>query len=121
MPEPDSEMSSIQYHRSPARFIPYILITVNFVGWEIIKQTPVFISTTFSQQALRVHGTITGFMLLFFFSILFARFCLKGSSVLKLYRFEKYLFLLLIMDFTALIIGFIHRNAKPFYWRVVFD
>jgi len=103
-----------QNHRSLVRFIPYILITVNFVGWEVIKRTPVFVSTTFSQQALRMHGAISGFILLAFTGILFARFCLAGKSVFPVYRFEKYLYLLLFVNFTAFLIGLIRRNATVF-------
>ena len=100
--------------RSLFRFLPYIMITVNFVGWEIIKRTPVFISPTISQQALRLHGVITGSMLLLFTCVLFARFCLTGERMFHLYKFEKYLFILLGVDLVALMVGLIRRNAPVF-------
>ena len=108
------DMYNEQEHRSLVRFIPYILITVNFVGWEVIKRTPVFVSTTFSQQALRIHGVISGLILLAFTGILFARFCLAGRSVFHFYRFEKYLYLLLFVDLAAFLIGLIRHNATVF-------
>jgi O-antigen ligase len=107
-------MYNEQERRSLVRFIPYILITVSFVGWEVIKRTPVFVSTTFSQQALRIHGVISGLILLVFTGILFARFCLAGRSVFRFYSFEKYLYLLLFVDLVAFLIGLIHRNATVF-------
>lgn len=105
---------SVKRELSSARFIPYILIAVNFVGWEIIKRTSIFTSPTISQQALRLHGAIAGSMLLIFTSILFARFCLKGSGTFQLYNFEKYLFILLIVDLMAFMVGLAHQNAIIF-------
>ena len=101
-------------HRPIARFIPYILVAVNFLGWEVIKRTPVFVSPTISQQALRIHGVIAGSMLLIFACVLFARFCLAGRRISRLYRFEKYLLILLAVDLMALLIGLIRRNALVF-------
>lgn len=101
-------------HRPVARFIPYILVAVNFLGWEVIKRTPVFISPTISQQALRIHGVIAGSMLLIFACMLFARLCLAGKRAFRLYRFEKYLLALLAVDLMALLIGLIRRNALVF-------
>jgi hypothetical protein len=101
-------------HRPVARFAPYILVAVNFLGWEVIKRTPVFISPTISQQALRIHGVIAGSMLLIFACVLFARFCLAGKKAFRLYRFEKYLLALLAVDFMALLIGLIRRNTPVF-------
>lgn len=103
-----------QNHRSLIWLVPYILIAVNFVGWEAIKRTPIFISPTISQQALRVHGVIAGSMLLIFACILFARFCLAGQRIFELHKFEKYLFLLLLVDLMAFMIGLIRRNALVF-------
>ncbi len=101
-------------HKPLARFIPYILFVVNFLGWEVIKRTPVFISPTISQQALRIHGVMAGSMLLIFACVLFARLCLAGKRTFNLYRFEKYLIVLLAVDFMALLIGLIRRNALVF-------
>ena len=91
----DKNLTSVPEFRSPIHFLPYALIAVNFVGWEVIKRTPVFISTTISQQALRIHGVISGSILLIFTCFLFARFCLNGVKTIRLYRFEKYLLILL--------------------------
>ena len=101
-------------HKPVVRFIPYILVAVNFLGWEVIKRTPVFVSPTISQQALRIHGVVAGSMLLIFACILFARFCLAGRRASRLYRFEKYLLALLAVDLMALLIGLIRRNALVF-------
>lgn len=109
-----SEVYNRQSRKSLMRFLPYALITVNFVGWEAIKRTQIFTSPTFSQQALRVHGVIAGSVLFLFTCILLARFCLGGKRTFKLYQFEKYLFLLLFVDFIALVIGLVRRNAPIF-------
>ena len=108
------KMYDKQEHRSLVRFIPYALIAVNFVGWEVIKRTPVFVSPTISQKALRVHGVIAGSMLLIFTCILIVRFCLAGKRVFKINPFEKYLFLLLIVDLMAFVVGLIRHNALVF-------
>lgn len=96
------------------RLVPYALIAVNFVGWEIIKRTPIFVSTTISQQALRVHGAISGSILLILTCLLFGRFCLRGSRTFHLYGFEKYVFVLLLVDLIALMVGLVRRNAAVF-------
>jgi O-antigen ligase len=94
--------------------IPYVLIIVSFLGWELIKRTPIFISPTISQQALRLHGLLSGSMLLIFAGILVIRICMMGRRSFKLYSFEKYLLFLLFIDFIALVVGLIRGNSPIF-------
>ncbi|MBD3183957.1 hypothetical protein GF312_16855 [Candidatus Poribacteria bacterium] len=104
----------VKEHNSKIRLIPYIIFSVSFLGWEIIKRTPVFISATISQQALRIYGLFSGIILLIFTAFLFGRFCLKGKHIFRFYPFDKYIIILLLLDFTALMVGLIRRNDMIF-------